>query len=49
MNDIRTMLMEERIPEGWESKVKSRFGLTIGAFQTTVLPVEIAARKAKVQ
>lgn len=36
---IRTILLEERIPEGWTSSTKSRFGLTIGSFNSTVLRV----------
>lgn len=39
IDDIRTMLLEERIPEGWESRVRSRFGLTFVAFNKTVLKV----------
>ncbi|KAF7977962.1 hypothetical protein HWV62_2059 [Athelia sp. TMB] len=39
VEDLRTLLLEERLPEGWESRVHSRFGLTFAAFNTTVLPV----------
>jgi len=39
VEDLRTVLLEERLPEGWESRVRSRFGLTFAAFNTTVLPV----------
>lgn len=34
------MLTEERIPKGWESRVRKPFGLTIAAFNTVVLPLE---------
>ena len=40
IDDIRTVLLEERLPEGWESKVRTRFGLTFGAFNWTVFKVE---------
>lgn len=36
---IRTILLEERIPEGWTSSNKARFGLTMGSFNPTVLRV----------
>jgi hypothetical protein len=35
------MLTEERIPEKWESRVRKPFGLTIAAFNTVVLPLEL--------
>jgi len=40
MDDIRTVLLDERLPDGWESRVRSRFGLTFGAFNYTVFKVE---------
>lgn len=40
MNDIRPFLLEERIPDGWEPRVMSRFGLTFLTFNKTVLRVE---------
>lgn len=39
VDDLRAMLLEERIPEGWESRVRSRFGLTFAAFNLTVFKV----------
>lgn len=39
IDDLRTMLLEERIPDGWESRVRSRFGLTFAAFNLTVFKV----------
>lgn len=29
MKDLETILIEERLPEGWESRVRRRYGLTI--------------------
>ncbi|KAJ7857352.1 Chloroperoxidase [Mycena leptocephala] len=42
--DLEPLLIEERIPEGWESKIRSRMGLTRGntTFNRTVLKVENA-------
>ncbi|KAJ7512128.1 Chloroperoxidase [Mycena galericulata] len=40
LTDLEPFLTEERIPEGWESRVRSRFGLTFLAFNRTVLKVE---------
>ncbi|KAJ6603250.1 Chloroperoxidase [Mycena vulgaris] len=38
--DLEPFLNEERIPQGWEPKVRFRMGLTFLAFNTTVLKVE---------
>ncbi|KAF7342959.1 putative sterigmatocystin biosynthesis peroxidase stcC [Mycena venus] len=38
--DLELILTEERIPEGWESRIRSRKGLTFLAFNRTVLAVE---------
>ncbi|KAI6015114.1 Chloroperoxidase [Pisolithus orientalis] len=40
VDDLRTVLLEERLPEGWESRVREPYGLTMLAFNRTVLPVE---------
>ncbi|KAJ7446559.1 Chloroperoxidase [Mycena latifolia] len=40
MSDLEPLLKEERIPEGWQPRVLSRMGLTILAFNRTVLKVE---------
>jgi len=45
MDDIRTVLLEERLPDGWESRVRTRFGLTFGAFNLTVFRVENGIKK----
>ena len=34
------MLLEERFSDNWEPRIRSRFGLTMAAFNGTVLPVE---------
>jgi hypothetical protein len=47
VNDLRTFLKEERIPDGWEPRLRSRFGLTFAAFNLTVLKVERAIDEAK--
>ena len=46
MDDLRTVLSEERLPEGWESRVRKPYGLTMLAFNSTVLPVEFGIREA---
>jgi hypothetical protein len=40
VDDLRPMLMEERFPDDWEPRIRSPFGLTIAAFNGTVIPVE---------
>ena len=41
LNDIYTFLTEERLPDGWESRVRDQMGLTLGTFNRTVLRVEL--------
>ena len=41
MDDLETILLEERLPEGWESRVREAYGLTVITFNLkTVNPVE---------
>ncbi|KAI0046193.1 chloroperoxidase-like protein [Auriscalpium vulgare] len=41
MDDIRVFLAEERLPAGWESRVREPMGLTFGAFNVTAIRVEL--------
>lgn len=45
MDDIRTLLFDECLPDGWESRVRSHNGLTFGAFNSTVLKVLIGVKE----
>jgi hypothetical protein len=46
--DVEILLTEERIPDGWESRVRNFYGLTIAALNIVVLPVELRTNeKAK--
>jgi hypothetical protein len=45
VHDLEALLIEERLLDGWEPKVRSRMGLTIGAFNTTVFKVEFGIPK----
>jgi hypothetical protein len=47
IDDIRSILMDERIPDGWESRVRSRYGLTFAKFNFTVLPLEFSINEKK--
>lgn len=40
IEDLKPMLLEERFADGWEPRILSRFGLTMAAFNGTVVPVE---------
>jgi hypothetical protein len=44
VDDLRTMLTEERFSENWEPRIRSRYGLTMAAFNGTVLPVEFGVK-----
>jgi hypothetical protein len=41
LNDIYTFLTEERLPDGWESRVRDQMGLTLSTFNRTVFRVEL--------
>ncbi len=41
LDDIYTFLTEERLPKGWESRIRDQMGLTLLAFNRTVLQVEL--------
>ena len=41
MDDLRPFLTEERLPDGWESRIRHRMGLSMLEFNLTVLPVEL--------
>ncbi|KAJ7092356.1 Chloroperoxidase [Mycena belliarum] len=47
--DLEVVLKEERIPVGWEPRAMSRKGLTIIAFQRTVLQVENGIKEEAVR
>jgi hypothetical protein len=57
VNDLTSFLIEEKLPDGWESRVRSRWGLTLTKLIfTAVLPLEFRisekkyrAKQAKVQ
>ena len=38
---LRTFLIDERLPDGWEPTMTDAKGLTMMKFNTTVLPVEM--------
>ncbi|KAJ7911123.1 Chloroperoxidase [Mycena leptocephala] len=48
VTDLELFLKEERIPEGWESKMRSRMGLTFLDFNRTILKVEHAIKETPV-
>ncbi|KAI0827441.1 chloroperoxidase-like protein [Trametes gibbosa] len=45
VDDLRVVLGEERLPDGWEPRFRRRMGLTILEFNFTVLPVEFSVRE----
>jgi hypothetical protein len=49
INDLTPMLTEERFPEHWEPRIRSRFGLTMARFNGTVIPVERGVNAKKVE
>ena len=48
MEDLETVLLEERLPDGWESRVREAYGLTVITFNLkTVNPVEKGINEEK--
>jgi hypothetical protein len=45
VDDLRPMLTEERFSEDWQPRIRSKYGLTMAAFNGTVLPVEMGVKK----
>jgi hypothetical protein len=46
VDDLRVILLEERLPEGWESRVRKPYGLTILTLNLIILPMELGIREA---
>lgn len=49
MSDIESILIDERIPDGWESRIRKRNGLTFAAFNPQVYKVERGIDEKKYQ
>jgi len=45
VNDLKIWLLEERFPDGWETRLRHRVGLTFMEFNLTVLGVEFGIGK----
>ena len=45
MDDLRVILLEERLPQGWESRVRKPYGLTMFTCNLTVLAMEFGIRE----
>ncbi|KAI0787008.1 Cloroperoxidase [Abortiporus biennis] len=45
IDDLRPFLLEERIPDGWQSRITHSMGLTIAEFNSTVLKVELGIKE----
>jgi len=46
IDDLGMLLTEERLPQGWESRVRKPYGLTFFSINSTVLRVEFGVREA---
>ena len=47
VKDVESILVDERIPEGWESRIRKPYGLTFATFNTFVLPLEFGIDEKK--
>lgn len=46
VGDLRAVLLEERLPQGWESRVRRPYGLTMFTFNLIILTTELGVREA---
>jgi len=44
-DDLDVILKEERLPEGWQSRVRAKMGLTMASLNITGYKIESSARK----
>jgi hypothetical protein len=49
ISDLTPILTEERFPEHWEPRIRSRFGLTMAKFNRTVISVEKGVNTKKIE
>ena len=47
VGDIESFLIDERLPEGWESRVTAQMGLTMFRLNLTSLPLEFSTNEKK--
>jgi hypothetical protein len=45
VEDIKVFLLEERLPEGWESHIRLPHGLTIASFNRTIVKLELGIKE----
>ena len=45
LSDIYTFLTEERIPNGWESRVRDQMGLTFFSLNRTAIGIELGIKE----
>ena len=45
VQDLRPFLMEERLPENWEPRVRHQMGLTMLEFNNVVMKIELGIRE----
>ncbi|KAF8841957.1 Cloroperoxidase [Paxillus ammoniavirescens] len=45
VEDLKVFLLEERLPEGWESHIRLPHGLTIASFNRTIAKVELGIKE----
>lgn len=41
MDDLNSILLDEHLPEGWESRTRQPYGLTVTHLNKTALAVEL--------
>jgi hypothetical protein len=47
VDDLRSILIKEQFPDGWQSRILGRMGLTLSWFNLTVFPLEWSTNEKK--
>lgn len=47
VSDLESFLIEERLPDGWESRIRKHYGMTFATFNATILKIEFGVNEKK--
>jgi len=47
VSDLESFLIDERLPDGWESRIRKPYGMTFATFNTTILKTEFGVSEKK--
>jgi len=47
ISDLESFLIDERLPDGWESRIRKPFGMTFASFNVTIFKIEFGVSEKK--